>query len=175
MQKLWKNKENRKRKEEKRKKYKIASGEPFGPPPESAHGPTKQIPKRYLLLSSPCWQVGPMPPHHVIINLSLDFSPKDTTILPINSPDFLPLSTPFYAYLNPSPSSTFPLFFPHMRRRRAGEFAVNNSSLTRIGIARSKPSRSHKIQCSRMLILPKWYRRTRTHHVAAPRLNRISN
>jgi hypothetical protein len=65
MQKLWKNKENRKRKEEKRKrrkKYKIALGEPFGPPPESAHGPTKQILKRRLLLSSPCWQVGPTPP-----------------------------------------------------------------------------------------------------------------
>jgi hypothetical protein len=47
-------KKTEKEKKKRGKKYKIASGEPFGPPPESAHGPTKQIPKRHLLLSSPC-------------------------------------------------------------------------------------------------------------------------
>jgi hypothetical protein len=47
-----------------------------------------------------------------------------------------------------------------------------DSSLTRIGIARSEPSRSHKIQRPGMLILPNRYGRVRTRRVSSPDSNR---
>jgi hypothetical protein len=55
------------------------------------------------------------------------------------------------------------------------DLAIHNSSLTRTGIARSEPSRSHKIQRSRMLIRPKRYQPMTSRHVASPWLVWISN
>jgi hypothetical protein len=50
------------------------------------------------------------------------------------------------------------------------DLAVHNSSLTRIGIARSEPSGSHQIQRSTLPIRPNRYPRIGTRHVSRPNL-----